>query len=312
MNSSFLIGHYTNAAQGTGCTVILPPENNITSASVKGASPGTREIALLAPDKKISSVHAILLTGGSAFGLHAAQGIMEILHSRGIGYQTDYGIVPIVPAAVIFDKNVGDASAYPAIEEAKIALKNAKENNRISGNVGAGTGATVGKWRGLNYAMKGGLGVAHIISGKLEITALSVVNAVGDIYDRNHNIIAGAINEQDIFFADLKPFHETQKPKVGMAENTVLCAVMINAKISKTQAAYLAERVHFGISRRIEPSHTSYDGDVAFVISHPEIDYDLDLLASSMIDTVESSVINAVITAETAYGIRSYKEIFSK
>ena len=153
MRSMFKIGHYSNIKDGTGCTVIIPPKDNITSAAVKGASPGTRELALLAPDKKISAINALVLSGGSAFGLNAAQGIMEALAEKGEGYYTKYGPVPIVPSAVIFDKNVGDPAAFPSKENAVDALEDATLNNTICGNVGAGTGATVGKWRGIEYAI---------------------------------------------------------------------------------------------------------------------------------------------------------------
>jgi L-aminopeptidase/D-esterase-like protein len=304
MLSVFKIGHFSNEQAGTGCTVILPPESNVASASVRGASPGTRDLALLAPDKKISSIHALVLTGGSAFGLNAAQGIMLSLAAQGIGYQTHYGVVPIVPAAVIFDKNVGKTDAYPTDIDAVSALKNATYKNYAQGNIGAGTGATVGKWQGIDNAMKGGLGIAQNSLNTIKITVLTVVNSVGDIINRDGSALAGAMDRSGQFFASRMPFRTSKKPDMGLAENTVLCAVLMNVKISKSQAFYLAEHAHFGISRRIEPSHTSYDGDVTFVISHPQEEADIDLLCSLMIDTVEQSILNAVKSACTAFGIR--------
>ncbi len=312
MKSPFKIGHFTNLKGGTGCTIILPPTDNVASAAVKGASPGTREIALLAPDKKMTSITALVLSGGSAFGLSSAQAVMEILAERDQGYSTQYGPVPIVPAAVIFDKNVGDPNVYPAGNEAQEALENATFDNKYCGNVGAGTGATVGKWNGLNNAMKGGLGLAIKGWGDLQITVISVVNAVGDVRDMDGRILAGARDDQSLFSAENKPFYQSQKPQVGLTENTVLCAVLMNARLSKLQAFYLAERAHFGIARRIEPSHTSYDGDVAFVVSHPQTEFDMDLLASLMISAVEDSIITAVKSAEGAYGLPAYKDITEK
>lgn len=309
MLSKFKIGHYTNIQAGTGCTVIIAPAGTVASASVRGASPGTRETALLAPDKKISQIHALLLTGGSAFGLGCAQGIMEELAAQNIGYYTEYGVVPIVPAAVIFDKNVGDSNSYPTIENAKEALKNAKYDNRVQGNIGAGTGASVGKWMGLKSAMKAGIGIAEITKDNLKVTVLSVVNAAGDILNRSGQILAGAISPEDRFYAESNPLQRWDKAQIGLAENTVLCAVMVNARLTKQQAYFIAERVHYGIARRVDPSHTSFDGDVSFVMASPEFDCNIDLLASLVINAVEDSIINGVRYAKTLFGLKSVEDL---
>ena len=181
MLAQFKIGHFTNLSTGTGCTVILPPAKNITSACVCGASPGTRELALLAPNKKISSIDALVLTGGSAFGLGCAHGVMENLAAQNVGYETKFGVVPIVPAAVIFDKNIGDPNAYPTAEDALLALQDASYDNRSMGNVGAGTGATIGKWMGMPAATKAGIGIADLERDGIKVSVLTVVNAVGDV-----------------------------------------------------------------------------------------------------------------------------------
>jgi len=309
MLSKIKIGHYTNLDLGTGCTVILPPKENVATASVRGASPGTREIALLSPEKKISTINALVLTGGSAYGLGCAHGVMESLAEHNIGYYTDYGLVPIVPAAVIFDKNIGDSNAYPTDKNAKAALKDSKYNNKTMGNVGAGTGATVGKWMGMQSAMKSGVGISEKVYENVRVTVLTVVNAATDILDKTGKILAGAISPDNHFYAEHDPLIRWKEPKVGLAENTVLCAVMVNAKLTKQQVYYISEHAHYGIARRVDPSHTSYDGDVVFAMSIPEVECNIDLLASMVINTVEESIISGVTAANGLFGLKAVKDL---
>lgn len=309
MLQEFKIGHYTDLQNGTGCTVILPPEKNVTSAAVRGASPGTRELALLSPQRKISHIHALVLTGGSAFGLNCAHGVMEFLAGQNIGYQTSYGVVPIVPAAVIFDRNAGRADAYPVPQNAVQALKAASFNNTSEGNVGAGCGASVGKWRGMEFAMKSGIGLGHAQYKKLKVSALTVVNAAADILDEQGNILAGAADADGNFFAGRDFFGRFERPEVGLAENTVLTAVFTNALVSKQQAHYLAERAHHGIARRVQPSHTSYDGDIAFVIATLQQKANIDILASLVVSAVEKSILNGVRQVQSLYGLKSLQDI---
>ncbi len=309
MLTRFKIGHYSDPQKATGCTVIIPPGNNVTSAVARGASPGSREYALLSPKRKISRIDALVLTGGSAFGLNCAHAVMEALAEKGSGYQTNFGPVPIVPAAVIFDKNLGDSTAYPNAKQARQALAEAAFNNFTMGNVGAGSGATVGKWRGMEFALKGGIGLAEQSSSGVKALALTVVNAVGDVLDRDGAILAGALAEDGTFAAENNPFVRWEQPKVGLAENTVLTVVMTNAILSKQQAHFIAERAHHGIARRIEPSHTSYDGDISFVISSPEVETDLDLLAALAVSAVEASIINGIKKAEALCGVRAWKDL---
>jgi L-aminopeptidase/D-esterase-like protein len=302
MLSSFKIGHYTDKKNGTGCTVIIPPNNNVCSAVALGASPGTREYALLQPDKKIESINALVLTGGSAFGLNAVTGVVEELEAREKGYQTPFGIVPIVPAAVIFDLSIGNGKIRPGLSEGKMALQNARFNNFKSGNIGAGTGATVGKWAGLEHAMKGGLGVAQIEHSNLKVCAVLIVNSVGDIIENDGKIIAGARKEGN-FIAEDNPKKRWGEPILGLAENTVLCAILTNAILTKQQANYLAGRAHFGISKRIVPSHTSYDGDVAFVIASNDVETNIDTLTAITIEAVEQAILNGIKNAGTLLGV---------
>jgi L-aminopeptidase/D-esterase-like protein len=302
MLNSFKIGHFTDKKNGTGCTVILPPEENVCSAYAFGASPGTREYALLQPDKKLQSINALLLTGGSAFGLTAASGVVDELEKNNIGYETPWARVPIVPAAVIFDLNIGSSLVRPGIEQGKLAFQDAIYNNSASGNIGAGTGATVGKWAGLDKAMKGGLGIHQEEFGSLKACAVVVLNAVGDILDKQNRILAGA-HTQNGFLADKNPYRRMGNPLAGENENTVLCAVMTNAIISKQQANYLAKRAHLGLAKRIEPSHTSFDGDISFVLSRGQVETGIDTVSSLIIAAVEGAVLNAVFSAETLHGI---------
>lgn len=303
------IGHFSDLERGTGCTVIVPPGGNTASGMAFGAAPGTREIALLQPDKKVEEIHALVLTGGSAFGLNCAHGVMEELARQGKGFQTDYGLVPIVPAAVIFDKNIGDHQAYPNAQNGRQALLNAKNDFSQMGNIGAGTGATVGKWAGLNFAMKAGLGIETLAFNEMEFLAVTVVNAVGDVVDAKGNIIAGAIDSQKNFLAKPDKRVRWQNPKVGMNQNTVLSAVFTNVRLSKLQAYYLAQRIHLALARKIEPSHTSFDGDVSFVVSSPEVDRPLDLSAAMLAEVVERSVEKAVTSCHGLLGLLGYKDL---
>ncbi len=305
----FKIGHYSDLQNATGCTVILPPADVVVSASVQGASPGTRELALLSPEKKINSVNALLLTGGSAFGLSAADGIMKYLAEREIGYRTNYGVVPIVPAAVIFDLNIGNPKKYPEVANAVNALENAKLYNNACGNVGAGVGATVGKWTGIESAMKGGLGLAHNQHGAFKCSVLSVVNAVGDILNDKGTIIAGALDDNNRFFALKTRQKRWGKPAVGLADNTILSAVMINGNFDKSQLYYLSQRAHYGIAKCVEPSHTSYDGDTIFVLSLNNADINVDTAAMIIIETVKESIINAVVNASELFGFKAVKDL---
>lgn len=301
----FKIGHYTDETHGTGCTVIIPSEGTIASASVKGASPGTRELALLAPERKLNHISALMLTGGSAFGLNAAMGVVEYLESQAIGYETHFGRIPIVPAAVIFDLNVGDGSIRPTAENAKEATHSARLNNGTMGSIGAGTGATVGKWGGIDHAMKGGLGIQQHVHGNLKVLALTIVNAVGDILDYDGKILAGARNADGSFMAEQDFTKRWGDPAVGMAENTVLNVILTNARLTKSQAYIIADRVHSGVARRIEPSHTSFDGDVSFVLALPEIDAALDLVAAMAVRSTEDAILNGVKHSKELFGIPS-------
>jgi len=309
MLEMFKVGHYTDLKRATGCTVIIPPQKNMTSAAARGASPGSREYALLSPKRKIGQLNALVLTGGSAFGLNTAHGVMEALVEKAQGYETNFGLVPIVPAAVIYDKNIGDASVFPTAQNAVDAVNGAVFHNNKMGNVGAGTGATIGKWRGMDHAIKGGIGIADKEYDNVKVTALTVVNAVGDVIDKDGSILAGAAASDGTFLAKDDPFSRWDDSRIGLAENTVLTAVMTNVILSKQQAHFIAERAHHGIARRIEPSHTGYDGDISFTISSLQVEAKVDLLAMLVVAAVEESIINGIKNAESLCGVRAWKDL---
>lgn len=274
----FKVGHYTDAGSHTGCTVILCPPSTVGGCDIRGNSPASRETALLGSEKSMQRVHAVVLTGGSAFGLGCADGVMRYLEERGIGYHTPWATVPIVPAAAIYDLNLGSSSVRPDAECGYAAAASASEGNTVHGNVGAGTGATVGKWNGMEYRMKSGVGLATLRSGNLVVSALAVVNAVGDVVDDNGAIIAGARRGRT-FLGAHDPFR-TFANGMGLRHvNTTLVVVATNARLQKVRCTLVAQRAHDGMARAIRPVHTSFDGDIAFALSSGKVDAHVDLVA---------------------------------
>jgi len=278
----FKIGHYTDKKNITGCTVILMPENTIGSCYIAGSSPGTREIALLAPERKINSINAVLLTGGSAFGLNAAQGVVQFLEEQKIGYFTKYGLEACVSATI---------------------------ENDEQGNIGAGTGATVGKWSGIENAMKSGLGIAELNSKSVWVKAISVVNAVGDIIDENGKIVAGARTKENEFIAADSRKIRFQPPEVGFSENTVLSVILTNAKIDKLQSYIISKKTFNGMARAIVPANTNYDGDIIFTFSNHQSELSFDILIEMATEVVRLSIINAVKYSSSLGGFPGIKSL---
>jgi len=302
MDNSFRIGHYSDTENVTGCTVILCPPGTIASCYICGSAPGSRELALLAPERKIEVINAILLTGGSAFGLDAASGVMKYLEEREIGYATSSGAVPIVPAAVIFDLNIGH-NIRPTAKNAYQACLQAKPEFTDQGSIGAGTGATVGKWAGLEYCMKGGLGIAEVNMGKAWVKAICVVNSVGDVIDANGKIIAGARNDKGQFIAQTGFDMRWRLPKVGFTENTVLSTIITNVHLSKLEAYNLARRAQNGLARAIIPANTSFDGDIIFALSKGSEKLDKDVLYEMSAEALRQAIIVGVRKAQALAGI---------
>jgi L-aminopeptidase/D-esterase-like protein len=276
----FRIGHWTDPAARTGCTVILTPPMTVGSCDVRGSSPGSRELALLAPDKTMQEVHALVLTGGSAYGLASADGVMRYLEEKGVGYQTPWARVPIVPAAVIFDLNVGSSAVRPDAESGRMAGAAATALEIPEGAVGAGTGATVGKWGGLEKSMPGGFAIASENIQGAAISAVVVVNAVGDVYDASGTIIAGAHDDRG-WLAMQVPLAVPTRKRSPLHSNTTLAAVLTDARLTKVEAHRVAQRIHDGMARAVKPIHTSFDGDVGFCLASGAIDVEFDLVAEA-------------------------------
>lgn len=301
----FKVGHFTDQAGLTGCTVILCPPKTRASCEVRGNSPGSRELALLAPDKSMQEIHAVLLTGGSAFGLSAADGVMKWLQEHDIGYQTPWVKVPLVPTAVVFDLNVGTHAVRPTPASGYEACRRATSGTVEEGSVGGGTGATVGKWKGMEYWMKGGVGTASRSVDGLIVATLAVVNAVGDIVDGNGVILAGAREKNGTFLGQKDPVRVFARGKVLEKVNTTLVVMATNAAFSKIDLFRICQRMHDGMARAVVPVHTSYDGDVSFALSSGQANADLDFVAELSAELTAEAIRRAVRIAKGVPGVPS-------
>ncbi|AZR72477.1 peptidase S58 [Anoxybacter fermentans] len=302
------IGHAEDKEGFTGCTVIICPKGAVAGVDVRGSAPGTRETDLLNPVMMVEKVHAILLAGGSAFGLAAADGVMKYLEEKGIGFDVGVTRVPIVPGAVIFDLGLGDYRARPDCEMGYQACLNAVENNSAEGCVGAGIGASVGKIKGMEWATKSGLGMAHLKVGEVEVSALVVVNALGDVIDpETGKIIAGVRNESG--FESTEEIFRVNYKKVYKFTNTTIGVVFTNAKLNKAQAKKLAQVSHQGLVRTIRPIHTQFDGDTLFALSYGDLKVDFTLLGIMAADAVSQAVVRAVKTAVSMGGLPAMKDL---
>ena len=248
------VGHWTDPSARTGCTVVLCPPGTVGSGEVRGGAPGTRETDLLRPGMLVHEVNAVLLTGGSAFGLAAADGVVRWLEERGIGFDTGVARVPIVPAAVLFDLGVGDGSVRPGPEAGYAACQAAADRTE-EGQVGAGTGATVAKLHGPDRAVSGGLGSAAVTRDGVTIGALAAVNAFGEIVDDEGAVLAGA-----------SPGQDEEEPQLP-GTSTTLAVVATDARLSRERAHLLAVAAQDGIARAVRPAHTMWDGDTAFTLA---------------------------------------------
>jgi L-aminopeptidase/D-esterase-like protein len=268
------VGHFTLSERLTGCSVVLAPKGAVGAVDVRGAAPGTRETDLLDPANLVDKVHAVVLSGGSAFGLDAASGVVRWLDEQGIGFETGHGRVPIVPAAVLFDLPVvrpgDDPKARPGAAAGYAACQAASTAAPAAGNVGAGAGACVGKLFGLERSMKGGIGHASVRVGPWVVGALVACNAVGDVIDpATGQVLAGARTADGQHLLDsqraLLAGERGQRPLPGT--NTTIGVVATNAALSKAQAKRLAMSAHDGLARSIRPAHTPLDGDTLFALA---------------------------------------------
>lgn len=264
------VGHFTDPRRPTGCSVVITRQGAVGGVSVRGAAPGTRETDLLEPGNTVNQVHAVLLSGGSAWGLDAAGGVMRWLDEHGIGLNVGPARVPIVPAAVLFDLTLGDATIRPDAHAGYAACLNATSHLPAQGNVGAGTGASVGKLFGMHRAMKGGIGTASVTVGGVTVGALIACNALGDVIDPDTGaLIAGARRDNELSLCDTRRSLLAGVPPLPIlaGTNTTIGVIATDAKLSKTQAQRLAQIGHDGLARSINPVHTLSDGDTLFALS---------------------------------------------
>ncbi|MBI2907253.1 MAG: P1 family peptidase [Chloroflexi bacterium] len=306
------VGHYTDEAAATGCTVILCEGGAVGGVDVRGSATGTREIELLRPVSLIQEVHAILLSGGSAYGLDAAGGVMRFLEGRATGFPTRAARVPIVPAAIIYDLAIGDARVRPGAEEAHQACLDASVVFK-EGSVGAGTGATVGKALGAERATKGGLGTAsQQVGNSVTVGALAVVNAFGDVVSpENGEILAGPRPEAGRGFAssvDIMCRGEWSRPSLT---NTTLAIVATDAALNKEQTNKLAQMAQDGLARVLRPAHTMVDGDVVFALSTGKPGgrtFDVSALGAVAAQVLAHAIVRAITEAKGLCDIPSARE----
>lgn len=305
------VGHYTDKKAATGCTVILCEQGAVAGVDVSGSSPGTRETDLLRPGNLVEKVQAVVLSGGSAFGLDAATGVMRYLEERGFGYETSAGKVPIVPAAIVFDLNIGDSRTRPGADEGYQACLAAADGKVTEGCIGAGTGATVGKILGVERAVKSGLGTAsQTIAGDVVVAALVVVNAVGDVIEPGtERILAGPRKPDGRGFLSTSQLWKGQFNEAVPPFNTVIGVVATDARLSKAEASRLAHVAQVGIARTIDPCHTMYDGDALFTLSLGERKADLSALGAAAAEVVAGAIVRAIQKAQTLAGMPAAKDV---
>ena len=285
--SGVAVGHYTDREAMTGVTVITFPEPNVGVVDVRGGAPGTRELAIFGDAIKPVTVNALVFSGGSAFGLGSAQGVVEELEAEGLGAPTPTGPVPIVPTVILYDLMVGRSDVRPTPDNGRAAYLARSEDAVEMGSLGAGTGATVGKLAGIEHATPSGVGSASIRVGDATVGALVAVNAVGDVYTLEGERLTGSAENDDLVRANL-----------GFAQNTTLVALATNAVLERSEMRRLAIRAHDALGATIRPAHTRYDGDTVFVVSNEAHQASVDGLAEAAFDTVAASVIAAIERAD--------------
>jgi L-aminopeptidase/D-esterase-like protein len=310
------VGHAQDEQALTGCTVILCEAGAVGGVDQRGGAPGTRETDALQPVHLVQTVHAVVLAGGSAFGLEAAGGAVRYLEERGIGFDTRVVRVPIVPAAILYDLGVGRPDVRPDAVMGYQACLNASADSPQEGNVGAGIGATVGKILGMSQAMKGGIGTASVsIGGGVIIGAIAAVNVLGDIIDpAAGRIVAGArLPGQGAGFADTLVVMRSMAGKnpltFGAGENTVIGAVATNARLDRQGAIKVAQMAHDGLARAVRPAHTMFDGDTIFALSLGRRQADVSAVGAFAAEVFAQAILRAVRAARSLAGLPAASEV---
>ena len=292
------VGHAQDEEALTGCTVILCRKGAVAGVDVRGGAPGTRETNLLDPVNVVEKVHAVVLAGGSAFGLDAASGVMQYLEEQEIGFETGAAKVPIVPSAILYDLGVGRADVRPDFAMGYRAAVSATSLAPAEGNVGAGTGASVGKMRGMKYAMKSGVGTWSTKIHGIVVGALVAVNAIGDVVDPNSGgVIAGMRS------GDTMRWMKENRPRPPVTSNTVIGVVATNTKLTKAQATKVAQMAQDGVARTIRPAHTMFDGDTIFALSLGEKKADVSMVGAFAAEVMAEAILRAVRMAASAGGL---------
>jgi len=302
------IGQTEDRGAATGCTVLISEEGMRAGLEIRGSGPASRDTHLLDPMSAAQEIHAILLAGGSAFGLDAAGGVMRYLEERGIGLDVGVTKVPLVAQSDIFDLTVGRSDVRPGPDMGYEAARLAMEApNYRDGNYGAGCGASAGKMAGMDFCMKTGIGSCAIDTGDFRIGAIVVVNALGDIYDwKNGRKIAGLLTEDKQGFRDAV---ELMPQAPGFAGNTTIGVVLTDAAFDKTQLCKVAAMTHNGYARSIRPVHTSMDGDSIYAVSVGEKKASTDLAGTLAAEVMSEAIIRAVDSAESAYGLPARRDL---
>ncbi|HEY8549061.1 MAG TPA: P1 family peptidase [Vicinamibacterales bacterium] len=309
------VGHMTLTERPTGCTVILVESGAVGGVDVRGGSPGTRETDLLDPVNRVDVVHAVVLSGGSAFGLDTASGVMRYLEEKNIGFETAAGPVPIVPAAILYDLTYGgNAKVRPDANCGYQAARSATDGPVPQGSVGAGAGATIGKFGGRGRAMKGGLGSSAIVlPDGLVVGAIVAVNAAGDVIDPSTGqVIAGVRTADGKGLADArKLLRAGSAPPPRPGENTTIGVVATNARLTKAQAQKVAQMAHDGYARAIAPSHTPGDGDTIFSLATGtfEGDVSLSVVGALAAEAISEAIVRAVVEASGSASVPAAREL---
>lgn len=309
---NFLIGNSEDKSAGTGCTVFIFKNGAPVGQNVRGGGPASRESELLKPLANAGIIHSILLSGGSAFGLDAAGGVMKYLEEKNIGFDVGVTKVPLVSQSCLFDLTVGDTFTRPNQEMGYNACIEAEKFNFKEGNFGAGTGATVGKLLGMDYCMKSGIGYYGVQLGNLTIGAVVALNSLGDIFDwKTGKKIAGLLaeNKKDFRSSDEVLYRSYTEIENRYVENTALAVVFTNAEFDKTKLCKIAEMAHNGFARSIRPVHTSADGDTIYAVSIGKIKADIDVVGSLASRVISEAIIYAISKAESDYGFLAAKDL---
>ena len=307
-----LVGHATDIEGATGCTAVIfeHPEGAVVGVDVRGSSPGTRETDRLGPIGAVRPTHALLLTGGSAFGLSAADGVVRFLEEKEVGLDVGVARIPLVSAAVLFDVVVGDPSVRPDAAMGYAAASSAEGGDFAQGSVGAGTGATVGKVLGMDRAMKGGLGSASArLEGGLIIGALAAVNAFGEVRDPDTRRVISGPRLEDGTLGDTVELLPEAAARLRWGENTTLGIVATNARLTKPQANKVAQMAHDGLARAVYPVHTTVDGDIVFAASIGDVEALPDIIGAWGARVMEQAIVRAVLAAEGLHGIPAARDL---